>query len=324
MVNNCQRILLIAPLFNLYHLKIKENLQSKGFEVDFIQEKKLGGIYDLMYKLSPTRYKQLQINFLLKQLNSLKHKSYSHLFIVRGEYVDTKIITFIKKQFNIDFYVSYQWDSVKNNPVCLEHKKNNFKIFSFDRIDCDQYSFNYLPLFYSISDNDFNTATLVKKYAISSVGVFTKDRLSLINQLIPALKQHQLSYFFVLKISPVTYLFQLLLNKKMRNFPFVNIRFSSLKYNDTIDIMKASQAVLDICHTSQSGLTMRTIECVGLNVKIITNNENVKLEPFFNRSMINVCDNFDGNYSTFLQSENIGYSNKNTYSLDSWLDEIIR
>ena len=51
--------------------------------------------------------------------------------------------------------------------------------------------------------------------------------------------------------------------------------------------LKQSKAVVDIQHPKQTGLTMRTIEMLGANKKIITTNSDIKHYDFYHPN--NIC-----------------------------------
>lgn len=84
-----------------------------------------------------------------------------------------------------------------------------------------------------------------------------------------------------------------------------------------------SRAVLDICHSSQSGLTMRTIESIGLDKKLITNNSLVKEEPFYTPDMITVFNEDEILGFNLLDNSTMKYHFKGDYSLKCWLGKIL-
>ena len=55
-------------------------------------------------------------------------------------------------------------------------------------------------------------------------------------------------------------------------------------------IINSSRAVLDIQHPRQTGLTMRTIEMIGMRKKIITTNKSIVKYDFYNPNNIMVID----------------------------------
>ncbi|MCV4677987.1 hypothetical protein OFC08_34485, partial [Escherichia coli] len=59
-----------------------------------------------------------------------------------------------------------------------------------------------------------------------------------------------------------------------------DVEFEPLSQSEVVEMMKCSEIIIDIHHPRQRGLTMRTIECIGLNKKIITTNEDIKKYDF--------------------------------------------
>jgi hypothetical protein len=321
MENSKNRVLFIAPEFNSYHTHIINQLFNNGFVVDFIKEKQVGFFWDLLCKVSPKTYSKLQKKHLINKFKQQKHIKYQTVFLIRGEFVGSDVITFIKTNFEINDFISYQWDSIKNNPAAIEQQNNDFRMISFDRDDCSKYNFEYLPLFY-IENNRDNKHEVT--YDLSCVCVYTKERLITLLRVLKVAKQQKLTCHFKIKINLLTYLYHYFTFSEIRELPLDLLTFRSIPYTAVIDLMKSSKAVLDICHPSQSGLTMRTVECVGLNVKIITNNKNVMKEPFFTEDLIKVTPDFNTQLDSFIRHDTQSYSHSEQYQLINWLKNIFR
>lgn len=78
------------------------------------------------------------------------------------------------------------------------------------------------------------------------------------------------------------------------------INFESLPSAKVVDAILSSAVVIDIHHPSQHGLTMRTIEAVGLNKKIITTNADIKKYNFMIRKMCMSINLVTVNYLMFF------------------------
>ena len=57
-----------------------------------------------------------------------------------------------------------------------------------------------------------------------------------------------------------------------------------------MEIFKESNCILDAPQAGQTGLTIRTIECLGAKRKMITTNKDIKKYDFYNESNILVFD----------------------------------
>jgi hypothetical protein len=89
--------------------------------------------------------------------------------------------------------------------------------------------------------------------------------------------------------------------------------------------MSSCQAVLDIHHPGQSGLTMRTFEVLASGKKLITTNENVRNHDFYDPTLISIIDRNNPIINlNFLELESkvISQSFFSMYSCKGWLTEI--
>lgn len=316
------RLLFIAPEFNTYHLEIIKKLESNGHSVNYIKEKRVGFFWDILHRTSRSVYCYLQKKFLLNSLVKLKLKDrvYSHLFIIRGEFVSDEVINYLNREFKFDKRISYQWDSVKNNPQTITHFNNGFFIFSFDPDDCNKFGYHYLPLFY-IKEGGGDT---MLSYDLSFVGVYTDERIDLIKK-INKLYAKTNKIKIKIKINLLKYISLKYFSNKLDDVPSHFFTFSNLDYLDVLSIMEKSHIVLDISHSTQSGLTMRTFETIGCGRKLLTNNQLVCNEKFYNKNMIETYDimEFSLDIDKFIKNK-INPYNKKDYSIDAWLSRLLR
>ena len=93
-----------------------------------------------------------------------------------------------------------------------------------------------------------------------------------------------------------------------------------------MDIFENSKCILDAPQAGQSGLTIRSIECLGAKRKLITTNEDIKKYDFYNENNILVFnDNLEINNnffsSPFIEINEDIYTK---YSLRKWLETILQ
>jgi hypothetical protein len=69
---------------------------------------------------------------------------------------------------------------------------------------------------------------------------------------------------------------------------------------------------------------MRTFECLAAEKKILTSNENIRKESFYNHNLIRILsENFTKNEINFIKAQATEkYTDKSSYSIDSWIDKI--
>lgn len=91
------------------------------------------------------------------------------------------------------------------------------------------------------------------------------------------------------------------------------------------DVFLNSKAVIDIQHPEQTGLTMRSIEMLGLNKKLITTNVDIRNYDFFNGNNIVVINRSNPSVPDDFIDANYIKPNGNVvskYSIQSWLSSI--
>ena len=86
------------------------------------------------------------------------------------------------------------------------------------------------------------------------------------------------------------YLKNKLMNKDFKNVTESDIKYQMLPFEDLYDIYANSKCVVDVENRGQHGLTMRSIEIIGLKRKFITTNQDIKNYDFYNENNILVID----------------------------------
>lgn len=119
------------------------------------------------------------------------------------------------------------------------------------------------------------------KYDFSFVGTIHSDRAEILYKLKQYCDEHGLTYYYYLYI-PGNLLYTL--RKATDGYVRKLEKYIHLEPTDKKTIAEISEntrCVIDINHPKQTGLTMRTIEMLGLHQKILTTNQNVKDYDFY-------------------------------------------
>lgn len=319
-----KKFLLISPKFNNYENRIIKALEGEGYIVDLIIEKKTGFLFQLIYKYLPKLNKILQVNYLMNQIKRKKDNSYNKILVIRGEFFDSKVSSLMSKYFNGIDIVFYQWDSVINNSIILNHLEKGYKVITFDPKDAEEFKIPYLPLFFS--EEDFSKKI---KYDLFFLGSYTVERFRTIMSFVDFCDDNCIKYKFTLHANFFHFLKSNCNKLFDKNFyKYLRcIKFSKVKYKKAINDMQVSNVVLDISHRSQSGLTMRVIEAVGLNLKLLTNNQSISTEEFYQKEMImlsNFCMADKITMLEFIKNPRYSvYKKREKYSLSKWVDSIL-
>jgi len=222
-------------------------------------------------------------------------------------------------------FVLYLWDSIKNYKGKHELLPYFDKAFSFDSSDVKKYKgLIFLPLFY-IPAYEKTTKSEIK-YDLCFIGSGHSDRYKIISNIKRKSSELGLSVFcFLFLHSKIVFLFRKYFDKRMNNANIKEFSFFSLTQQEAIDIISQSNVVLDIEHPGQVGLTMRTIEMVGCEKKLITTNQSIKDYDFYNENNIYIMDRVDPeiNKTFFLVPyQKLNNYIYNKYSLNNWLETI--
>lgn len=313
------KIALITPKFFGYEKIIIEELVKKGYDVDFIPENILetSKLYKL-FSLIP-EVKSLMIdNYFIKRLK----KQYDIIFIIKGYYLSTKVLDYLKEYYPKAKMYMYQWDSVKNNPNSLKVSKYCEKCFTFDMDDAKKFNWRYRPLFFFQESK----RTDKRKYDISFICSLHSKRIKIYKYIRKMFRDKRL--YLYLYSPRYNYYKQKYLkqNKTYIGVQDNNIRFKSLSVFVANEVMANSNIIVDYTHPDQNGLTMRTCESIGHRCKLITNNKNVRNMNFYNTNNVYIYSEEDINIpEEFMLSQ---YSELpehiySYYSIEYWLKEIL-
>ena len=95
-----------------------------------------------------------------------------------------------------------------------------------------------------------------------------------------------------------------------------------LPYQTVLDLIGASRAILDIVQEGQTGLTLRPLEALFLNRKLITNNQDIENYDFYDKQNIFILGKDDlSKIAPFIHSpmKHIPQEVKNYYNFSEWL-----
>lgn len=310
-----KKILFIAPKFFGYELEIKKELESFGAEVTFFGEK----TNSLYYRIAKQISKKFQIRLEKKYLNSILSKvdKFDIFFLIRGEIITKKFLEALKTKNPNAKFVMYQWDSLKNNPNYYQLLSYFDKVSTFDMVDAKELNIGYLPLFYTSKYKNLKHSSK-KIFDIVFFGSYHGDRLEVIKQVDGECMRLGLSFKHHLFIHRIALLKRLLLLK----IKFSDLRYLTTKSVSTEEILetyKVSRAVLDIENQGQNGLTMRTFEVLGCGSKLITTNENILKEDFYDLSNVLLLNRGQIKIDKKFLKKNINLERTSKFYINNWI-----
>ena len=325
MGENCvSRILFMGVGFHKYDQAIISELQ-KYHVVDYIN-------LDCFHSLHPIEYRvyyRLGLNYRIKKnnekqiyedLNSLNSRVYDTLFVIKGANLTKEHLSFIDCKFTFKNKILYLWDGYANHSN-IELLRRYFKeIYSFDYLDCERYCFIKRPLFYIPSQGPNSS---IRNIDMSFVGQNHSDRKYWLSKFVEYCKINHLSFFFFLS----TGWFQILVGIISGRIRFNDLKFMKtgvLSYSKYKKVTSSSKAIIDFPNNHQTGLTMRTIEALGMGTKVITTNSYIKSHTDIPEIMYYVVDtpqDINEGVISFISSSKVAILPER-YTINGFLKEL--
>lgn len=229
---------------------------------------------------------------------------------------DHSLLSNIKRKVSsdTDCYL-YSWNIVKSNDASFLFEKTEadrfgFKFFHYDHACCIKYNLNFNTIMY---DKTLSLKTEPEEYDMFFLG-FLKDRRSQIEQIYNMARDCGLIPKFVI------------VGEKEKSSPFT---YSSryIPYYQYLQMMNKSRAILDIAQYGQDGYSMRVMEAIFYDKKLITTNKSLLCADFYHPENILVIDKNGMPYDSmdsmknFIDKPIIKYSKeiKDYYSFESWV-----
>ncbi|MEZ8379130.1 hypothetical protein AB6C48_09880 [Vibrio splendidus] len=318
-----KKALLIAPDTFQYYRFIKNELECKNVKTDFVNSlASQNNLYRAAIRLFPSIFEKVQDIYF--KINTVK-TDYDYIIVIKGEGVTESTLSRLKKKNINAKFIYYTWDSVSNLSNKIYKSEIFQKKYTFDYKD-SSLGFVHQPLFFSSLYSKENKVENNNK--LFFVGTLHSDRYNDIYQIaqdINKSRKDENSYIYIYYPSKLLFFIKKNILNSFSNVDFKKIKFRKLPQSTTASLMKSSAAVLDICHSNQSGLTMRTIETLGCQKKLITNNRNILRYDFYNPSNVYIIDCDSRDLSDFIV-EDYAYLNDNiynSYSLSFWVDRVV-
>lgn len=309
-----KRILFICPMFFDYDKIIVKELNAMGASVDSFSDRPYNFTYIILRNINRSILINYQLRFWKRILEKIRDNEYDYLFVIRGENVPQFLLDhFINKNPNAR-RIMYQWDSISNNNY-LSQVPYFHQVFSFDKGDTNQYkNIKYFPLFFRREYDSLVSET--NSMQALFIGTYQTARYQTLKLLQKRFKLLDLRFKIVLFV-PWYYYLKLLFRGVLLDLNIISFR--TISFEKCIRMYAQSTIIVDIAHEKQSGLTMRTMEALGANKFLWTNNLTIKNEQFYEKGKIQIIsEKFDGfSRHTPRKSDFIC-----DYRIDRWLSNL--
>lgn len=323
-----KKILFFSPAFFGYEYKIKDKMEEMGALVDYFDERSVTSAFArALLKVIPNIFCFHTKKYYSSIVNQKKNIKYDYIFFIRCDMPSKKILLDIKRCFPKAKMILYLYDSLKNIPN-IESKLDIFdKVLSFDRVDCiNNPKIKFRPLFYCDEYKMKPKENDNYKYDLCFIGTIHSDRYRILREIISYAKKENLSFYFYPYLqSKFIYYFYKMVKKDFRGTKISDFKFDKLSSAEISRVVDNSKIIIDIQHPKQTGLTMRTIEMIGMNKKIITTNEDIINYNFYDKGNILIIrrENPEVSDSFFRRPYNsIGNKIYEYYSLKEMIKEV--
>lgn len=291
-----KQVLFFSPFFFGYEKTIANKMREMGAQVDMYNVRSATSTFSRsLLKIHPGIFHLRSIRYYRNIINQNKDKTYDYIFVIKGDMLPKCIL----KQFRVCFPKAklclYLFDSVKNIPGIVSKFKFFDSVLSFDIKDCKQFpGLKLRPLFFGDQFRKSGEKQSDYQYDICFIGTIHSDRFRIIRMIQNIANMNGLKCFWFLYLqSHFIYYFYWILKREFHGVPKSTFSFSQMKSSDVADIIKKSRVILDVQHPKQTGLTMRTIEMIGMNKRIVTTNPAILEYDFYNSENIIVIDRKD-------------------------------
>lgn len=282
-----KRILLFSQYFFGYENKIAKKMREFGAEVALYDEMSVTKPLErAVLKISPSIFNKKTEQYYFEILQKEKAINYDYVLFIDCEMPTKKVLQTYKKTFIKARFCLHLWDSLEN----LKGVKSKIGYFdfvsSFDRKDSRENNIAFRPLFY---DDIYRACDEEREYDydLSFVGTIHSDRYAIIKKL---MSSNRKMYIYPYLQSRFIFYYYKLTKQEFKGVSIEKFRFSKIDSDSIKRIIRKSRAVLDIQHPKQTGLTMRTLEMVGMKKKMVTTNKDIVNYDFFHKNNICVID----------------------------------
>lgn len=280
-----KRVLFVGPVFHDYHTLIVNKLEAMGAEVEFCPERDYSIWFKLVNNLlHPFLFLKQALHYR-KILQRTRRQRFDYLFVIRGYGMPPGFVEAFKKRNPSAIAVMYQWDSDRTNP--FSGLIPYFDVVrSFDYKDCETFGIPYLPLFYTDDVVEEAAKAHKIKYDFFFMGTYLPERYDAVIRFRDSLPDVSRLKAFIY-IPPTALKKEQLRGKTLDPHIVSTCPMARKEYLTTLN---ESKVVVDVSCSRQTGLSMRIIEALASRRKILTVNEFIKSDPYYDSQNINLFD----------------------------------
>ncbi|MEG3179116.1 hypothetical protein [Sphingomonas sp. LT1P40] len=307
------RMLFVGIDYYHYIPKIREAFGRLGFESDWYPIENAGFWAKTFKKFAPSAYRARLDAYHRRMIEATAGTHYDVVLFIQCHHVSLENMRRLRQLHPAARFVLYNWDSLTTHDY-----QPWLPLFdraaTFDPVDAAKIGITYLPLF-AIRDYFEADKTRAKDFDLYFVGAIgSLHRFDALARLHDFCQANGIRTHFHLKCSPAV---RLMLWRKRKSLP--GLTLASLSFGGIIDLIERSRGVFDFANHKQTGYTMRFIENMCADQKIVTENARVLDEDFYRADRILVIRDFDfSGVKDFLARPITSQLDTERFSIDSW------
>lgn len=333
--------LIVAPSYLNMYKDISEELEKRGWNVNFIEDIHLRcdpfNKHIKWFKMPAALFlRRLNMYWETRLLSLDRDCIFDFAIVLDGLSVSEKFFSILRKKNPKIKIVNYLFDKIDGFYEVQRSFNSYDKVFSFDINDCKKYKLQFLPIYWVPYDGLVST-----RYRMFGFGAYEHQRYIMYKQIKNILEDESYNDFIKLRYKAISFRFLYRLEcfiKSIIGLKYLPLKeletdmftTESISTDDFRKIVAESDIILDSCNPLQSGMTARFMWALGLNKKIITSNKWVLEYPFYNSDNILLYD--DGltkdSLLSFISKE--VHQDKfisqliDKYRIDNWLYTLLK
>lgn len=220
------------------------------------------------------------------------------------------VVKYINKKYSDIRVIVWYWNPVKRTVSPSRFNGLQVELVSFDENDCTQFGLRYCSQYYF---NDIYLAEDKLDYDVYFLGA-DKGRMGNLMELKQQWETIGLKCNFHVTERGAT---------EFRRYR--KLYRNGLSYDENLQNIASSKAILDYVSEHQSGMTLRPLEAIFLKKKLITNDSSIVNKPFYCKGNIFIIGNdTSDSLLSFINSPYIEIPNPliHYYDFNEWLERI--
>ncbi len=327
-----KKVLLIAPVFFDYYKAMLMTLEKMGYDAEYLCDapsnsnvsKAIGRINKKFIYHAAEKYFDEAVR------KKVPADRFDIVLVVGGMTFafTTEMMKQLRQMQSKARFILYQWDSEKNLPYSVGIHPYFDAIYTFDRQDAlRDTKYKLLPLFYT--DNYKRVSDMEQKdlYDCMYVGTAHPFKYRDINTICESLDVPK-DRLYVRHYMPsqLKFWYQKVTSPVFRHAKQAEMCWDKVSEQELMEVMASSKCVLDAPQEGQTGLTIRTIECLGAKRKLITTNPEIVHYDFYDPKNIWVYEDGKALEKDFFVApyKELPEEIYQKYSIRSWLMTMLR